>query len=111
PRKTSLTVSTTDDGRHFFSVELLCHPWARRCPVLTESANLATVPRQFDHTVCGESPDMWHNTLSRICLVALLLLLPAGCSSNNQTAESASAEDSGAAIVPLTAADLERFLA
>lgn len=54
---------------------------------------------------------MWQNILSRISLVSLLLLLPAGCSSNNQIAESASAEDSGVASVPLTAADLERFLA
>ena len=50
-------------------------------------------------------------TLSRPTLFALLLLLPAGCSSKEQTSENAAASSSSAAHGPLTAADLERFLA
>src|SRR6185436_7021409 len=43
-------------------------------------------------------------------LVALLLLLGSGCS-NDQSTEKAAAENSGAPSVPLTAADLDCFLA
>ena len=50
-------------------------------------------------------------TLSRTTLIALLLLLPAGCSTKEQSPESAAAGSASAADVPLTAADLERFLA
>src|SRR5260221_337364 len=53
---------------------------------------------------------MCRNTISRLTLVVLLLLPGSGCS-KDQSAENAAAENSGAANVPLTAADLDRFLA
>ena len=48
---------------------------------------------------------------SRITLTALLLLLFAGCSREQQSAKNTAAENSNAPEVPLTAADLDRFLA
>jgi len=54
---------------------------------------------------------MGSKTLPRSIVVTLVLLLPAGCSTPEPASEKAADENSGAVEVPLTAADLERFLA
>src|SRR5579872_3934785 len=71
----------------------------------------ATVPPGSTLLSCEELFSMSRIALFRLTLIALWLVLPAGCSSNEQDPQSAAASKLSAPDGPLTAADLERFLA